>query len=410
MATTAEIQKYSHHQDGYVEYFIKVVHNGRVWGIRKRYSHFVQLHEHFIKNGYTIDVALPKKSWKKFDETRLKKRLKALQDYIDCLLRTFSLSDNSLLKEFFEVETVWLQIAKKQSFKEIQSAEKLTRLPKTLQTWMIAVPYTRNRSNTTGGYGRPPSANMQFMSPGFKDKTKSVSFSSFSLPMPNIGGRSMSRKESLAADLTPSGRDRRFSVDIFNLSYNSGNNLSLDHITAAASILKKGAFIKSTQVLWKHYQEEAQYTCEDANFLKPGCCGALPSDSASSENANVSPQILFQSIVQVSTPKKELSTVLSKVLVWEEECLKAAIDRSAEVIKAKSSGSLSLGIAAESISVMADDISLSEEEIIGIPIKDVVFHSFTQLRGSSHDSKMSAGTTADTESVGTSIESLSLKG
>jgi hypothetical protein len=372
----------------------------------------VQLHEHFVKHGYSIDVSLPKKSWKKFDEARLKKRLKALQDYIDGLLRSFSLSDNSLLKEFFEVETVWLQIAKKQSFKEIQSSEKLTRLPKTLQTWMIAVPYTRNRSNTAGGYGRPPSANMQFMSPGYKDKTKSVSFSSFSLPMPNVGGRSMSRKESLATEVTPLSKDRRFSVDIFNLSYNSGNNLSIDHISAAASVLKKGAFLKSTQVLWKHYQEESQYVCEDAIFLKPGSCGALQFPSSSStpdDAANDDPQNLFQSIAQSSKPKKELANVVSKVIGWGEDCLRGTIDRSAEAIKTKYNGSLSLGIVVESISIMVDDISLSEEEIVGIPIKDVVFHSFTQLRGSSHDSKMSAGTTADTESVGTSIESLSLK-
>eukprot|EP01033_Poteriospumella_lacustris_P007773 gene7772-5591_t len=304
MATSAEIQKFSHHQDGYVEYFIKVVHNGRIWGIRKRFSHFVQLHEHLLKHGYTVDAVLPKKSWKKFDETRLKKRLKALQEYIDCLLRTFSLSENSLLKEFFEVESVWLQIAKKQSFKEIQSAEKLTRLPRTLQSWMIAIPYTRNRSNTA--YGRPTSANMQFMSPGYKDKTKSVSFSSFSLPMPTVGGRSISRKESLAAEITPSGRgDRKFSVDIFNLSYNSGNNYSADHLSAAASAMKKGAYIKSTQVLWKHYQEEAQYTCEEINFLRPGSVGAV------------------STLHTPSTPPTDLSSVLDRILVWEAETVKA---------------------------------------------------------------------------------------
>lgn len=404
MATSAEIQKYSHHQDGYVEYFIKVVHNGRIWGVRKRYSHFVQLHDHLIKQGYIVDTPLPKKSWKKFDEARLKKRLKALQEYIDSLLRVYSLSDNSLLKEFFEVETVWLQIAKKQSFKEIQSSEKLTRLPKTLQTWMIAVPYTRNRSNT-GGYGRPPSGNVQFMSP-HRDKTKSVSFSSFSLPMPMVGGRSNSRKESMAAELASSGRDRKFSVDIFNLSYNSGNNYAGDHLSAAASAMKKGAFIKSTQVLWKHYQEEAQYICEEINFLKPGAAGAISSPTTSATASDTAE--LFKRLTDAPTMRSELSLALSKIVAWEEETLQSLLEKSAHTNTSRLSDSNApLGIATGSFSTMVEDIHMSEEEIVGIPVKDLVIHTFTQLRGSSHDSKMSAG---DAESVGTSIESLSLKG
>lgn len=448
MATSAEIQKYSRHRDGHIEYFIKVIHNGKIWAIRKRFSEFLQLHEYLLKSGFEFDGTLPKKTlWKKDDENKLKKRCRALQDYLESLLHAFSLSDNSLLKEFFEVENTFLQLAKRQSFKEIRSTEKLSKLPKLLQSWMIAIPYTRQRSQTQHGL-RPQS--QQFHSPAPYSKTKSVSFSSFSMPMP-MGGRNNSRKESFAGDgnrhrdrdgggsFTPvlpysnghDGRDRKFSIDIFNLSY-SGNMSGDHHFAAVSSAVKKSAFLKSTQVLWKHYQEDATSICADANYLKATSLhNGVKAEIASSSSifrGSAAPATAFRKLVTTSSIRKSTLDVFRTVETWEEEAIAKSLlldatshviplnphTRSGSKIGSADQSTLSLAFMPSDADTHGSLLSVVDEESVGVPIKDIVVLGFTQIRGSSDDSKLSAtsgaGSMIENESVCTSLESLSVKG
>lgn len=262
MSTTADIQKYGRNRDGFVEYFIRVVHNGRIWGVKKRFSEFVQLHEYLQKSGYTLPASLPKKTtvWKKVDEKLLKKRSKELQLYINELLKTFSVADNSLLKEFLEVEVNWLTTAKKsQSFK---SVERLELIPAYFAKMTIPIPQSRVKTSpfyvrNANGQVIPTTAAGPHL-----NKTKSLSFSM----------RSPARKDSIQVDNNnpnagyyqqpPSiAKERKFSMDIFNLSNNSG----LADQAALHSAVKKTQYLKSTDALWNYYRSDIQLLCDEGD-------------------------------------------------------------------------------------------------------------------------------------------------
>jgi hypothetical protein len=128
MSVSAEIQKFETGRSGRVEYFIKVVFHGRVWAIRKRFSDFVILDRalrHQIQNSsHSCLPALPPKewfgiqSWKK-DTHKLVKRQRDLQKYLHVLLNDVISNDNSLVKEFLEVEHNNFEITKRLSRMEI---------------------------------------------------------------------------------------------------------------------------------------------------------------------------------------------------------------------------------------------------------------------------------------------------
>ena len=85
---SCHVQKYTQNKEGYTEYFILVLYQGREWAVRKRYSDFSKFDEYLRNSGYSISYQLPEKNWwNKFDPTLLSKRLKELQNYLDVLLR-----------------------------------------------------------------------------------------------------------------------------------------------------------------------------------------------------------------------------------------------------------------------------------------------------------------------------------
>ncbi len=299
MSTTADIQKYGRSRDGYIEYFIKVVHNGKVWGIKKRFSEFVQLNDYLSKSGYPVPSSLPKKTtvWKKVDDKLLQKRSKALQVYLNDLLKTFSVADNSLLKEFLEVEVNWLKSAKQQSFKKVQ---RMDLIPLAFSKLVIQFPVSRVKtspfyrggtSNGTGGGGNATIGSFSISHPTM-NKTKSLSFSAMRSPSRKesfqqgeqwnpamsiglgVGGGSNTGYSSANTATTLSStpqfsnirdkeKDRKFSIDIFNLSSNNSNNHEAAY--ALQSAVKKSSYIKATDALWTYYRKDIEQLCEEAD-------------------------------------------------------------------------------------------------------------------------------------------------
>ena len=67
----------------------------------------------------------PKKWWNRLDPTLIAIRMKALQGYLDELLKIVSLSESSLLREFLEVDVMNLQVAKVKSIKGIDYNDRM---------------------------------------------------------------------------------------------------------------------------------------------------------------------------------------------------------------------------------------------------------------------------------------------
>jgi hypothetical protein len=254
MSTSAEIQYYQRNRDGIVEYHIKVVHHGKEWIVKRRYSEFSKLNDFVMKNSdkYEIKAKFPQKSimWKKHDKRLLDKRFDELRTYFKELVKNYSVSDSSLLKEFLEVETVLLQHARKQSIAE---TIRLDRIPGLLMRAMIPAQFI----------GRKASSSMSQLQ-NFPALRKAKSFSS-------ISSRTPTRKDSIQHDrggdrigdssmTTPSymsingTRDRKFSIDIFNISttYSSTDAVSLQ------MAIKRTEYSKATDALWDHYCKEIE--------------------------------------------------------------------------------------------------------------------------------------------------------
>ena len=112
MAASAHIQRFSTNDEGHTEYFINVIYLGSQWALRKRFRDFVKIDKVLKSNGIDIPVTLPVKTWwNKFNKEILTQRQKSLQSYVNSMLRTVEL-DNSLIKEFLEVDENMLNIAR----------------------------------------------------------------------------------------------------------------------------------------------------------------------------------------------------------------------------------------------------------------------------------------------------------
>ena len=112
MAASAHIQRFSTNSEGRTEYFINVIYLGSQWAIRKCFSDFSHFNSVLKSRELTIPVDLPEKSWwNKFNPDFLNQRKKTLQAYLNTLLQNVEL-DNSLLKEFLEVDENMLIIAR----------------------------------------------------------------------------------------------------------------------------------------------------------------------------------------------------------------------------------------------------------------------------------------------------------
>jgi len=146
MAVSAHVQKFELNKDGFTEFFIVILYQGREWGVRKRYSEFVKFDAYLQSSGFRVAYTLPEKSWwNRFDPGLLSKRLQELQNYLDVLLKATMSTDNSLIREFLEVDenTLKQDLAKKQSFREISYADRVQAVVKTTRRTMIAMSATR---------------------------------------------------------------------------------------------------------------------------------------------------------------------------------------------------------------------------------------------------------------------------
>eukprot|EP01039_Chlorochromonas_danica_P005564 gene5564-6126_t len=294
MAASAEIQRYDRNRDGYVEYFIKVVHNGREWSIKKRYKEFATLHEFLLKNEMEIPYPLPAKyAFRRHDEKMLRLRRKELQSYLDGLLKCHPLNSNRFLREFLEVEMGLLGIARKlpkMSLQVMNVLENLKTVSEDFDHAVIDFKSLRGRSFSQKSFSTPPSPirpslyqQQPYGGPSTLRKSKSLSFSTRSV------GKLMVPRESFMGDnndkaTTPSssGGGRKASVD-FMLSgeKGSGNNGLSDKMTA-----KKKAFLAATDAIWSHYIDDVDRRCRHLDyytFIPEECCEitALSSEDAS---------------------------------------------------------------------------------------------------------------------------------
>ena len=106
----ASIQKNKLNADGHTEYFIKVDYLGKSWSIRKRYRDFSHFDDVLKSQNIFLLVDLPPRSWwNRLDPDFLTKRQKLLQSYLDCLFCHPLSPENSLVKEFLEVDHQFLQ-------------------------------------------------------------------------------------------------------------------------------------------------------------------------------------------------------------------------------------------------------------------------------------------------------------
>jgi len=142
---SCHVQKYSQNKDGYTEYFILVLYQGREWALRKRFSDFSKFDEYLRNSGYTINYQLPEKNWwNKFDPTLLTRRLKELQNYLDVLLGEELSAQDSLVREFLEVDENMLAMALKAPPEESPFADRLVTLTKQMRSSMIGIPSHRD--------------------------------------------------------------------------------------------------------------------------------------------------------------------------------------------------------------------------------------------------------------------------
>lgn len=313
--TTADIQKYEISANGNIYYFIKVVYNGREWAVRKRYSDFSRLDEFLHRDGFNLSYALPSKQfWKTFDKKTLTERQKGLQSYLNTLLKSAVSSDNSLVKEFLEVDHNRLQHARRQSFHALKRTERMESVVSYMSRNVIYIPVknssvvynsvnppvTRDREGSTartpphslsrtntvnrdrqGSNAVPSSPSSKFGNGPSMEKSKSLSFSmkfSFS---------SNSRKNSFQPDNGRGGSfamiERKASVNA-DYSVTSNKSSSVD-VTTLKDLLKKEAYEYGVNALWDKYHHETNqilseadyiYNAQGSNNAKDGRRSALP--------------------------------------------------------------------------------------------------------------------------------------
>ena len=152
MSASAHVQKYSLSPEGHTEFFLKIFYLGREWGIKKRYRDFLLFDEYLKKNGVHVEFDLPPKVWwNRFDTTLLTQRQKSLQLYMDELLKHTVISENSLVKEFLEVDAIYVnQLRKGKSFRELDHKDRLKMIVKENNSRMLCR-YKNIQLNTSDG-------------------------------------------------------------------------------------------------------------------------------------------------------------------------------------------------------------------------------------------------------------------
>lgn len=241
MSATAEIQRFDRNRDGYVEYFIKVVYNGRQWSIKKRFREFEILNEYLIKDGIHIPNPLPQKfPWRRHDEKMLKLRRKELQLYLDGILKCTPLSSNRLLREFLEIDAGLLSYCKK--FPKLLALDNLRSIHEEFMHSVLPVNFPIN-SSAAGSFNSNHLSMLPTVSSRTFRKSKSLSFTMRS-------SRSFLR-DSFASD-APFCADRKMSTSTDNR-----------HVIAYPTPLaaRQIAFLDGTTAIWPYYSLELTTRC-----------------------------------------------------------------------------------------------------------------------------------------------------
>lgn len=111
--TEAIITHYAVGERKIVTYVMNVLHQGQQWTTQRRYSEFVRFDKKLIQEGYVVGFSLPSKVvFGNFYPSVLEHRRKELNKYLRMLCSCLS-SDNTYLREFFEVDENMLKHALK---------------------------------------------------------------------------------------------------------------------------------------------------------------------------------------------------------------------------------------------------------------------------------------------------------
>lgn len=300
MAATADVQKYMK-IDNHIEYFIKVFYNGKQWCIYKRYSDFVKLNEYLKRDGIIINHPLPSKSWlNRFDTSLLNSRQKELQSYINILLKHTSSTDTSLIKEFLEVDSKLLDIAKTQTRLELQASERIRTIVEVTKIDMIQIMKiddsvdSRNKSTSTESLTTSPKSkklnrmnsfqgNTSFNNSKLFNRSTSLSvWSNLSISPRDANNRDNSRKD----------KDRYSKDTATNSSENNNNSHSNGQSSSARFLLeahsasmesinqKISLFLSNSELI---YQQQKEYI---DNLLSELSTSTLHNDNSNGYNIN----------------------------------------------------------------------------------------------------------------------------
>jgi len=326
---SCHVQKHSTTADGVTEYFINVVFIGKQWGIRKRYHHhhnhhhnhhnynhhnhhnhnhhryrdFLKFDEFLRKDNVIINSELPpKKWWNRLDPTLIAIRMKALQGYLDELLKCVSLSESSLLREFLEVDVINLQVAKKKSMKGIDYNDRMKAIINDASKNMVSMTVVQrqapiNRSNSEKKDRKGKSATIPIPSPFMTNfdsngsplpspSSSSIASSSFrgspivSSPIvsSSFTSSSFTRKALKRTESNTSTTDherplyeRKFTFDRINsigaspsVSANTAFGSAL--YEAATDGMKKEIFAQHVSKLWTTYQKQTDEILTDFEY------------------------------------------------------------------------------------------------------------------------------------------------
>ena len=256
---STHVQKYYQNTAGFTEYFILILYQGREWAVRKRYSEFVRLDEFLRISGHCINYQLPEKNWwNKFDPSLLSKRLKELQCYLDVLLRETVTAENSLVREFLEVDENMLALAKKKSFKEISYSDKMVLIVKQMRKVMIGIPSNRDSLGDACVCARPyrAASTHYFTYTSSAESPRKMSKESFNGNNNGNGRYGNGNGHGGSFD----GRIARTGIGSFSggvgtmrtgIGSFSGNVNSVDAALAVADAARREAFASHVLRLWK---------------------------------------------------------------------------------------------------------------------------------------------------------------
>jgi hypothetical protein len=136
---SAHVQKYSLNPEGYTEFFIKISYIGKEWGLKKRWRDVVHFDSCLHKSGLYVNFALPEKTWwNRFDNTLLSQRQTAIQGYLDELFHNVLISENSLVREFLDIESNELSI-KNITYEELDFKDRMKSIVNDTNNKMLTI-------------------------------------------------------------------------------------------------------------------------------------------------------------------------------------------------------------------------------------------------------------------------------